>query len=368
MDPYAGEIICIIDALDECEATSRKALINELVKFFSQAGLSDESSFCMKFLVTSRPYDDMEAKFKQLSLASSYVRFDGDDSSEQISQEVNLVIDAFARSFNTEHRERIASRLKQMKHRTYLWLFLTIEIIERSRSKYAKSSSIEQLLRDLPSEISEAYEKILDRSPEKETAKILLNIIVAATRPFTLMEANAALTIATQRPKSTSVEGLDLWPEEDFGSTVKNMCGLLLTINDGRLSLLHQTARDFLMMKSEQDPSPAKEQWSGCLDFASSHSLLCHICLEYMILGHEIEDKGYLDVFTDEDSYLEFPNSETMHLHREDSNSEPSDCDAKSSDDEDDDVDWEVGFWRVILQLARWTERKQYHRDGSSAS
>ena len=171
-----------------------------------------------------------------------------------------------------------------MNKRIYVWLFLMIDIIEQSRSKYVKSSSIESLLADLSLEVSDAYEKILTRSSDRELAKKLLAIIVAASRPLTLVEMNAALTLATQDPTSKSLEGLDLWPETDFLSTVKNICGLLVTVYDNRLLLLHQTARDFLLVKPKNSSLYNLDQWRGCLNLASSNSLLCRVCIDYLTL------------------------------------------------------------------------------------
>lgn len=177
-DPNAGEIICILDALDECGEDTRDQLISSLIEFF-QKERNKISSFTLKFLVTSRPYDHIESQFERLTNASSYIHFDGDDQSEKIGQEINLVIDhkisSIARSFSPDDRNRIAGRLKGMENRTYLWLFLTFDIIEKSRSVYSKASKIETLLSNLPLKISDAYEKILAKSSDRNTAVIMLS-------------------------------------------------------------------------------------------------------------------------------------------------------------------------------------------------
>ena len=107
-DPQAGEVICIVDALDECDDGSRKQLIDQLIQFYSSEGLTNDPSFRLKFLVTSRPYDDIESSFQRLSGGSAYVRFDGDEKCEQISREINLVIDLnvdeFAQELSTRGR------------------------------------------------------------------------------------------------------------------------------------------------------------------------------------------------------------------------------------------------------------------------
>ncbi|KAA6412660.1 MAG: hypothetical protein FRX48_03652 [Lasallia pustulata] len=279
-DSEVGEIVCVLDALDECEQNARKQLTEKLVSFFSQMEPHDNPSFALKFLITSRPYDDLEQNFQPLLGVSTYLHFDGDDKSQRIGQEIDLVIDAkipsIAGGFSDEDRKRISQRLKKMDNRTYLWLFLTIDIIAGSRSQFRKVSSIDSLLSDLPSKISDAYERILTRSPDEVQARILLHLIVAARRPLSLDEANVALTLATHEGNCTSYKKLDLWPLHDFKSTIQNMCGLFVSVRDGKVSLIHQTAREFLVRNTEL-PELRSGKWQGCLDMATAHGTISQI-------------------------------------------------------------------------------------------
>ena len=283
-DPEAGEIICILDALDECEEKTRSILINNLISFASPKGLREQSPFSLKFLVTSRPYDDIEEQFQSLSGTSTYLRFDGDEKSQQIGQEINLVIDAeiqnITSGFSGEDRQLISDSLKMKNNRTYLWLYLNIDIIKSSRSKYRKTSSIKELLSNLPSKVSDAYERILAKSPDKKLARTLLQIIVAATRPLSLMEANIALTLA-QQGWCTSHKTLDLWSLQNFRSLVQNICGFFVSIHDEKLSLIHQTAREYLIQNTGSSNIHPNE-WQGCLDLAMAHSTVFDICFAYL--------------------------------------------------------------------------------------
>ena len=283
-DPRAGEIICVLDALDECEENARNQLIGKLVYFFSRE-VYQHASLKLKFLVTSRPYDDLELKFEQLSTFSTYMRFDGDEKSWMIGQEINLVIDAkiphIAGGFDHEERKRISERLKDMKNRTYLWLYLTIDIIERSPSNFRRKSDIESLLSSLPAEISDAYNMILERSTDNDKARILFELIVIAQRPLDLLEANMALTIATQERSCKSQRDLELWPLKTFGATVRSWCGLFVSVHDGKLSLIHQTAREFLT-ETSKSACNSSNKWEGCLDMAAAHGTMSQICLNYL--------------------------------------------------------------------------------------
>ena len=305
-DQETGEIICVLDALDECEEVSRNQLIDNLVDFFSGQRSDEKSKFRLKFLVTSRPYDNVEQKFQKLSNVSTYLRFDGDDKSQEISQEINLVIDAripdIAADFSDDDRRRISDRLKEMNNRTYLWLFLTIDVIIRSRSNFRKVSSIETLLSNLPSTVSDAYEKILTRSSDKNNAKILLQLIVAATRPLRLAEANIALTLATQGKNCTPHNELDLWPSQTFKSTIQNMCGLFINVHDEKITLIHQTAREFLIRTTQSGIVPLNKwpgKWQGCLDIATAHSQISKVCLDYLSLDEFASISQYEDGYSE---------------------------------------------------------------------
>lgn len=277
----AGDIICILDALDECEENARNQLVGQLVGFFSQP----ESSSKLKFLITSRPYDDVEEKFQRLSDVSTYIHLDGDEKSQMICQEINLVIDAkiphITGGFNYGDRERITNRLKKMENRTYLWLFLTIDIIEKSPSRFRRKTDVETLLSNLPSKVSDAYERIPGRSEDEDKARILLEFILAATRPLSLKEANMALAIATREENCRSHRALDLWPQKSFTTTVKNMCGLFVSVHNGHLFLIHQTAREFLIRTYESAKSHS-HKWKDCLDMVAAHGTMSRTCLDYL--------------------------------------------------------------------------------------
>ncbi|KAJ5433545.1 uncharacterized protein N7458_012701 [Penicillium daleae] len=278
----AGEIVCVLDALDECNIDGRRQLIDKLKEFYCQPRHSSKSLSKLKFLITSRPYDDLEASFKKFSGITAYMRFDGDEKSAEINNEVNLVIDAkmheIARDFKEDDRLTISHRLKSMNHRTYLWLRLTFDIIEQNPSIYGRPCDVETLLSDLPYEVSEAYEKILGRSRNQTYTEALLQIVLAAARPLTLDEANIVLTLALQKRRFTSHDALErnLWPRNTFKSTVKSLCGLFLSIYDSKLSFIHHTAREFLIHPRSEG------KWKGRLNMSKSHSKMSSVCLTYL--------------------------------------------------------------------------------------
>jgi hypothetical protein len=90
-DSDAGHVTCIMDALDECESASRKALI-EKPSCFHRAGNTTQSK--IRFIVTSRPYADIQGEFgynRVSDLPSIHLK--GEEESETIKHEIDLYID-----------------------------------------------------------------------------------------------------------------------------------------------------------------------------------------------------------------------------------------------------------------------------------
>jgi ankyrin repeat domain-containing protein 50 len=62
-DKNAGEIICLFDAIDECEDRGRSQLMQALFKLYGT-----RRNFNLKFLVTSRPYGGIRRGFQSLDI------------------------------------------------------------------------------------------------------------------------------------------------------------------------------------------------------------------------------------------------------------------------------------------------------------
>ena len=90
-----------------------------------------------------------------------------------------------------------------------------------------------------------------------------------------------AMAIATREDSCISEKDLELWPLDTFGNTVRNWCGLFVNVHDGKLSLIHQTAREFLTNDSKSARS-SSDKWKGCLDIAAAHGTMSRICLSYL--------------------------------------------------------------------------------------
>jgi hypothetical protein len=107
----------------------------------------------LKFLVTSRPYDDMQAEFQKTLNNLPTIRLRGEEENDQIHQEIDLVIRMRVAQLVTDlkldghTKDRMETKLLEMEHRTYLWLYLAIEGIYETyrRSLRPKETMIDSL-------------------------------------------------------------------------------------------------------------------------------------------------------------------------------------------------------------------------------
>ncbi|KAG9897845.1 purine and uridine phosphorylase, partial [Aureobasidium melanogenum] len=137
-DAAARNTTCVLDALDECRDRDRGDLIAKLGRFHEDAASQGPHQSWLKFIVTSRPYDDIQREFEQIPASLPAIRLRGEQENDRILAESNLVIKVRMVQLAKELglRETTSSRLEQtllaMKHRTYLWLHLAIDDIRKT--------------------------------------------------------------------------------------------------------------------------------------------------------------------------------------------------------------------------------------------
>ena len=273
-DPSQHEIIIILDALDECEERSRKLLVAGLVQLYGNQSLDQSEKPLIKFLVTSRPKYEIVKGFKRVA----QVRLRGEEESEQISHEIDLVINAKVEelAWRMDLSPSITSHLRcvlsNANNRTYLWLHLTINVIEQKL--WLSKDDVAAITKIIPSNIEQAYTAILNQSPDLEKARRLLHLVLGAVRPLTLLEANVAMVM--DKPLDSS-EDLDIWPAEVRADRIKNTCGLFVTVVNSRIYLIHQTAREFLIGNEYG-------AWKKSFCPMQSHLLLANVCIWYLQL------------------------------------------------------------------------------------
>ncbi|KAK3991519.1 ankyrin repeat-containing domain protein [Cladorrhinum sp. PSN332] len=290
----SGEILCVFDALDECEEKSRSLFTRELQSLHHSGKYPN-----LRFLLTSRPFGKIKRGFQlPYGPGLSVVHLGGENDAEaaQISDEIDVYIRArvpsVCASLNLSQQEQdfMLGELLRVEHRTYLWVYLTLEHVERIIN--IDNGGIMKALSELPKSVDEAYERILSLSSNTEESRKILQVIVAAERPLTIREMNFVLLIQSHH---RSYGDLAIDHEERFHGRLRDTCGLFVRIVDRKLYLLHQTAREFLVRtnfetrgKPGKPVAPARVpgdrcwNWKQTIDLDESNYLLAKICLWHL--------------------------------------------------------------------------------------
>lgn len=287
-DPDAGSVVCIVDALDECAESARLPLIRALARYYQNPELTTK----LKFIIVSRPYSSIGDAFweENPNVASVQLMGESEAEMEAIRVEIDLVITEKVKLFNSRRLRKgvdddahlaLQKELRGIENRTYLWVALIFPELEKKAG--LATSKLLQLIKTIPKSVDEAYERILNQSSDRAQARKLLHIVVAAKRPLNLTEMNIALSM---EEGATSMEDLELEPEQSFEKTVRELCGLFVVIRDSTVILIHQTAKEFLVAENTtSDPATivsGQEFWRHSLEPAKSNHVLAMICTAYL--------------------------------------------------------------------------------------
>jgi ankyrin repeat protein len=275
----SGEIVLVIDALDECQDHDRIRLIQKVEQLY----LSNDNRG-LRFLMTSRPYGHIRSAFQKLENKSPTIHLHGEGEKEiqSISKEIDLVVasrvhDIAERKLLESHeRELLYKQLTNIPLRTYLWVTLVMDYIENITG-FTKAAFLRAIGAEIPVNVNDAYDKMLNQSPDHAKAMRLLHIVIAVKRPLLVEEL--LQSYSTKEGYSDDDIKDEMEPAERFKSTIRDLCGLLLTVIDQKVYLFHQTVKDFLVPGKSLTKTSASSLWHHSFVPTESHKLLANICM-----------------------------------------------------------------------------------------
>jgi hypothetical protein len=174
-DSNAGEVYILVDALDECEISSRNAFLSLLRSLFHQNEL--QGNMNVKFLITCRPETEIEQTLAGIGL---YLRIDSAKINADISKFIEDKVGKLSREkrYPAKLTQEIKVALTGGAGGTFLWASLVLDDI----SKTKLASKVREKLRTLPSNLDEVYSRILRNIDNENTdvAKFILQLVVVA--------------------------------------------------------------------------------------------------------------------------------------------------------------------------------------------
>lgn len=264
------QLICFIDALDECDEDQ----IRNMAEFFEELGeasLQQDTKPLTCF--ASRHYPHIE-------LRSGTIRVTLEDLLGH-SQDIEKYIQSKLRASGSIVAEQIKSLIRKKAAGVFMWVVLVIEILNKELQRGRIKDALKRL-KELPPKLSDLFKDILRRE-DTNLDELLLCIqwILYAKRPLTYLE----LYFAIKAGLSHDLEFPDEWnPEYETPDIIRLFIlstskGLAeVTGKNEMVQFIHESVRDFLV-----NDKGIEDLWPGQLyGFeARSHGRLKMCCLDY---------------------------------------------------------------------------------------
>ncbi|KAH7124530.1 hypothetical protein EDB81DRAFT_208226 [Dactylonectria macrodidyma] len=226
--PSLDGAILIIDALDECKMNR-----HQLLSFITKPSR-------VKWIVSSRNWLDIEEKLdKAKQKVRLHLELNKDSISKAVDTYIGYKVDQLARDkkYDKETRHAVGTHLTSNADGTFLWVALVCQ--ELADPKVRKRHTLSRL-QSYPPGLDSLYSRMIEHICDSEDARLCKEVLAIASlvyRPITLDELK---TLA----ESLEDIGLDDL-EEIIGS-----CGSFLTLRQGVVYFVHQSAKDYLLSKA----------------------------------------------------------------------------------------------------------------------
>ncbi|KAJ5569019.1 hypothetical protein N7450_011505 [Penicillium hetheringtonii] len=237
-DPILQTTYLIIDGLDEC--THDLPLLLQLVSE------NPSTNPNVKWIVSSR---NLAAIEESLDKADQKVRLCLELNENSISEAVNIYIHykvqilAERKNFDAGLLEAVRCHLLSNALGTFLWVALVCEELKKGKARNAH-----KLLNAFPAGLDPLYERMMVQIQDSEDAedaelcRRILAVVAIVYRPITLEELPALVEI----PDHVSKKGQAL-------VNLVEDCGCFLSLRGRTISLVHQSATDFLLKEASSE-------------------------------------------------------------------------------------------------------------------
>ncbi|KAJ5377820.1 uncharacterized protein N7496_005229 [Penicillium cataractarum] len=234
----------IIDALDECTLE----LGRPLDVIVDQSCLYPN----VKWLVSSRNRPSIEQALETAPRkARLWLEINEASISNAVASFIHFKVEILKskkKNFSDDIRDAVSQHLLANAQGTFLWAALVCEELANYKvlTRYIRKKLVEY-----PPGLDPLYHGMLKQigdSDDAELCRSILGIITTVYRPITLEELSSCI----EMPED--VELCDL--EEILG-----LCGSFLTLRGSTISLVHQSAKDFLRRKAVHEIFPRGEEF-----------------------------------------------------------------------------------------------------------
>ncbi|KAF3077012.1 hypothetical protein CFAM422_000035 [Trichoderma lentiforme] len=239
-DPNLQTPIIIIDALDECR-TNLSQLLDLIAKDLSS------SSSKVKWLLSSRNEQDIIDRLETAKNRRAIsLELNANSVSKAIEDYINHQVQALSalKEYTQDQEVKVKRYLHENANGTFLWVALVCaQLRGASRSDPLPKPS------EFPAELGSLYGRMITKVCDFRTSgqgRKILAIATVSRRPLTIKEFNSLVDTSEDHRQSLEL----VW------SDILGYCGSFLTLRDGIVYFVHQSAKDFLVTEASAQLFP----------------------------------------------------------------------------------------------------------------
>ncbi|PON22281.1 hypothetical protein TGAM01_v208764 [Trichoderma gamsii] len=229
-DSKAKEVILVIDALDECE-TDLPMLLEAIVQQLAPLHV--------KCILSSRNVIGIQQRLESYipqGILSLELKENASCVSEAVDAYINHSVSRLNSVRNDQGRQdELRNKIQEKAQGTFLWASLVMKKIEE-----VQVWEIMKVVEKMPMGLTALYKRMIDHihSLEEENGHLcrnMLSTIFTAYFPLSLAELGVLAGLPDQ------ISGIS-----ESIKTLVTMCGSFVTLNEGYVYFIHQSAKDYL--------------------------------------------------------------------------------------------------------------------------
>jgi ankyrin repeat protein len=232
-----SSMIVFIDALDECEHESD---IRRLVTFFSTLTSSAVSSNCkLNVCMSSRHYPHISVSSCEEIFME---RWNTPDILKYVESELRLE-DMMGQTFQEEVSERASG--------VFLWVVLVVASLVKEKDEGRTVREMRQTLQAVPEELHQIFTGYFETVSARDRLKTLklMELVLFAQRPLTIMELNCALAFSAELPHKSHRS----WQHsDDYADSERQIERRFRTLSKGLLEFKDLSASTFDRYHSDE--------------------------------------------------------------------------------------------------------------------
>ncbi|KAF7533397.1 hypothetical protein G7054_g7088 [Neopestalotiopsis clavispora] len=265
-------VICLVDALDECDEEE----VREMVGFFADLVCTEvRLSICF----ASRHYPHIT-----IDTGLSIILENQDKHQEDIATYLGKAL----RIGHDQLAEKIRLDLQEKASGVFMWVVLVVDILNKEYDA-GRKHTLREKVKQLPANLHELFRDILTRDSNHQGALLLcIQWVLFAKRPLTPKELYFAILSGYEPEHLETCHSGDISDEDTYKYILNNSKGVVESTKGktSTIQFIHESVRDFLLKEDGlgQIFPNLKNNIPG-----QSHDALKHCCMTYMNAGTKVE-------------------------------------------------------------------------------